>query len=178
MNAEELEGCYICFRPAFSMPNLVTAYMVVIRWDEAESCLMFEEQGRADAAHTQRGRVYIPDGRPFLSLVTVEKGALRLIMVSRPDKQEPARGLIMTLSNPAGLHFTPASAPIILRRIVGQMPRIGYIGADLPEYGIYRRELETVIPAFGLLGMPVQPSVPIAAAPTKSSENVRLSVVS
>jgi hypothetical protein len=178
LNAEELEGCYICFRPGFSVPNLITAYVVVIRWDETESCLVFEEQGRADAAHAQKGRVYIPDGRPFLSLVTVERGALRLIIVSRPDKQEPARGLIMTLSNPAGLHFTPASAPIILRRIVGQMPRIGYIGTDLPEYEIYRRELETVIPAFGLLGRPVQPSVPIAAAPTKSSEGVRLSVVS
>lgn len=62
LNAEELEGCYICFRPGFSVPNLITAYVVVIRWDEAKSCLMFEEQGRADAAHTQRGRVYIPDG--------------------------------------------------------------------------------------------------------------------
>ena len=31
LNAEELEGCYICFRPGFSMPNLITAYIVVIR---------------------------------------------------------------------------------------------------------------------------------------------------
>jgi hypothetical protein len=68
LNAEELEGCYICFRSGFSVPNLITAYVVVIRWDEADSCLTFEEQGRADAAHTQRGRVYIPDGRPFMSL--------------------------------------------------------------------------------------------------------------
>jgi hypothetical protein len=177
-NAEELEGCYICFRPGFSAPNLITAYVVVIRWDEAESCLIFEEQGRADAAHTQKGRVYIPDGRPFLSLVRVERGALRLIMVSRPDKKEPGRGLIMTLSNPGGLHFTPSSAPIILRRIVGQVPRIGYIGADLPEYQVYRGELETVIPAFGLLGAPPQSSIPLATALTKSSEGVRLSVVS
>ncbi len=178
LNAEELEGCYICFRPGFSAPNLITAYVVVIRWDETESCLIFEEQGRADAAHTQKGRVYIPDGRPFMSLVTVERGALRLIMVSRPDKQEPARGLIMTLSNPGGSHFTPASAPIILRRIVGQAPRIGYIGPDLPEYHVYRGELETVIPAFGLLGAAPQPTVPIATALTKSPEGVRLTVVS
>jgi hypothetical protein len=178
LNAEELEGCYICFRPGFSVPNLITAYIVHIHWDEFESCLMFEEQGRADAAHTQKGRVYIPDGRPFLSLVTAEKGALRLIMVSRPDKQEPARGLIMTLSNPGGLHFTPASAPIILRRVVGQIPRTGYIGPDLPEYDAYRRELDTVIPAFGLLGTAPQPSVPIATALTKAPQGVRLSVVS
>ena len=113
-----------------------------------------------------------------MSLVTVERGALRLIMVSRPNKQEPGRGLIMTLSNPGGLHFTPASAPIILRRVVGQVPRSGYIGADLPEYEVYRQELETVIPAFGLLSTALQPSIPIATALTKAPEGVRLSVVS
>jgi hypothetical protein len=178
LNADELEGCYVCFRPGFSVPNLITAYIVLIRWDETQSCLIFEEQGRADAAHTQKGRVYIPDGRPFMSLVTVERGALRLIMITRPDKLEPARGLIMTLSNPGGLHFTPASAPIVMRRVVGQLPRTGYIGPDVPEYDAYRRELETVIPAFGLLGTAPQPSIPIAKALTKASEGVRLSVVS
>jgi hypothetical protein len=109
--------------------------------------------------------------------VTVEKGALRLIMVSRPDKQEPARGLIMTLSNPGGLHFTPASAPIILRRVVGDIPRVGYIGSDLPEYEAYRRELDTVIPAFGLLGV-VQPGVEAETGLGKAGAAVRLSVVS
>jgi hypothetical protein len=59
---------------------------------------MFEEQARVDAGHTQCGRVYIPDGKPFMSLVTVERGAVRLIMVSRPDGDTSARGLLMTLS--------------------------------------------------------------------------------
>jgi hypothetical protein len=31
-----------------------------------------------------------------MSFVTVERGAIRLIMVSRPDGKEPGRGLIMT----------------------------------------------------------------------------------
>jgi hypothetical protein len=121
---EELEGCYICFRPGFTAADLINAYLVVIRWDEAESCLVFEEQGRADAPHTQKGRIYIPDGCPFLNLVTNEKGSIRLITVSRPEKQEPARGLIMTLSNPSGRHFTPSSAPILLRRVTGEMPHV------------------------------------------------------
>jgi hypothetical protein len=177
LNAEELEGRYVCFRPGFTVPKLISAYIVVIRWDEAEAGLVFEEQGRADAAHTQKGRVYIPDGRPFMSLLTVEKGALRLIMVSRPDKQEPGRGLIMTLSHPGGLQFTPASAPIVLRRLVGEIPRIGYVGPDLPEYEAYRRELETVMPAFGLFSAVPQSDVKIEAGPTKPTEDVRLSVV-
>ena len=86
LNVEELEGRYVCFRPGFTVADLISAYFVVIRWDEAEFCLMFEEQGRADASHTQKGRIYIPDGCPFMNLVTIEKGAIRLITVSRPEK--------------------------------------------------------------------------------------------
>jgi NADH:ubiquinone oxidoreductase subunit 6 (subunit J) len=156
-NVEELEGCYVCFRPAFTGANVITAYLVVIRWDEAESCLMFEEQGHADAAHPQKGHIYIPDGRPFMSLVTIEKGAMRLIMVSRPQKPEPARGLIMTLSNPSAMHFTPASAPIVLRPVSREIPQIGFIRPDSPDYDAYRRELETVMPTFGLFGTVPRP---------------------
>src|SRR5215471_3669064 len=153
-NAEELEGRYICFRPTFATPGVISAYLVVLRWDEDQSCLIFEEQERADSAHTQGGRVYIPDGKPFVGLVTVERGAIRLIMVSRPDKHEPARGLIMTLSNPAGMHFTPASAPIVLRRVTTETPKLGYIQPGDVDYEAYRKELETVMPAFGLFATP------------------------
>ena len=177
LNVEELEGCYVCFRPGFTAADLINAYLVVIRWDEAESCLVFEEQSRADASHTQKGRIYIPDGCPFLNFVTNEKGAIRLITVSRPEKQEPARGLIMTLSNPSGMHFTPASAPILLRRVTGEMPQLGFIRPDSPDYETYRRELETVMPAFGLLSLVPRPAGEPGAGLARSSEDVRLSVV-
>jgi hypothetical protein len=177
LNVEELEGRYVCFRPGFTVADRINAYLVVIRWDEAESCLMFEEQDRADASHAQRGRVYIPDGCPFINLVTVEKGAIRLITVSRPEKKEPARGLIMTLSNPSGMHFTPASAPIVLRRVLSEIPQLGFIRPDSPDYDSYRRELETVMPAFGLLSMAPQPFAEPEAGFARSAEDVRLSVV-
>jgi hypothetical protein len=148
-NVLELEGRYVCFRPAFTLTGVISAYLMVLRWDDAESCLTFEEEGRADAGHTQRGRVYIPDGRPFISFVTVERGAIRLITVSRPEKQEPGRGLIMTLSNPSGMQFTPASAPVVLRRVENNVTQLGFIPPGAPDYDAYRRELETVIPAFG-----------------------------
>jgi hypothetical protein len=38
------------------------------------------------------------------------KGAMRLIMVSRPNDKEPARGLLLTLSNQDGTHFKAAVA--------------------------------------------------------------------
>jgi hypothetical protein len=52
-----------------------------------------------------------------MNLMTVERGAIRVIMVSRPEGDRSARGLIMTLSNPAGVQFTPVSAPIVLKRL-------------------------------------------------------------
>ncbi|WP_049803055.1 hypothetical protein [Bradyrhizobium japonicum] len=161
---EAFEGDYVCFRPAFSNPEIISAYIIGIHWDEAESCLMFEERERVDAGHTQRGRVYIPDGRPFLNFVTLEKGAIRLIMVSRPDKRnESARGLITTLSNPGGAQFTPASAPIVLRRVVDHTLPLGFIRPGALSYESYRRELEMVVPVFGVFA-PAPPQAACVAA--------------
>jgi hypothetical protein len=111
-----------------------------------------------------------------MNLVTVEKGAMRLIMVSRPDTKEPARGLVMTLSNPGGANFTPASAPIVLRRIVGETPRLGFIRPDMPDYDAYRRDLETVVPTFGLFATTPRPA-PLLEAALAKPDDVRLSIV-
>jgi hypothetical protein len=67
-----------------------------------------------------------------------------------PKKHVPARGLIMTLSNSAGAHFTPASAPVVLLRMMSKTPRLGFIRPDSPDYETYRKELEAVMPGFGL----------------------------
>ena len=149
-NVAHLEGRYVCFRPGFTVPGVISAYLVDLRWDEAASCLMFEEKDREDDDHKQRGRVYIPDGRPFISFVTVAVGAVRLVTVSRPGKGESARGLMMTLSNPAGMNFTPACAPVVLKRVADRIPPLGFLRPGAPGYELYRRELESVVPAFGL----------------------------
>jgi len=149
MSVAHLEGRYLCLRPAFTKVGVISAYLIELAWDEAASCLAFEERGRADAGHTQRGLVYVPDGRPFINFVTVERGAIRLVTVSRPDQGQSGRGLILTLANPDGMHFTPAAAPIVLRRIVDEMPKLGFIQSDDPDYELYREELELVAPAFG-----------------------------
>jgi hypothetical protein len=154
---EYLEGRYVCFRPAFTSAGLICAYLMDLRWDPVASCLIFEEKNREDAGHTQRGRVYIPDGRPFMNFVTVAEGGIRLIMVSRPWERESACGLIMTLSNPSGTQFTPASAPIVLRRVADRIPQLGFIRSDAPEYESYRQELEAVAPEFGFFATAPRP---------------------
>ena len=77
----DLVGGYICFRPALTAAGVISAYLIDVHWDKETSCLTFDEKDRKDAAHAQRGRVYIPDGRQFMSLVTVEGGSIRLVTV-------------------------------------------------------------------------------------------------
>jgi hypothetical protein len=177
-SVETLEGRYVCFRPAFSSADVINAYLLFVHWDETQSCLSFEERERVDAGHTQKGRVYIPEGRPFISFVTVEKGAMRLIMVSRPEGNQPARGLITTLSNPGGAHFTPASAPVVLRHVVDQTPQLGFIRPGTPDYEAYRRELEMVMPTFGWFATVPRPLAGAAECqPVEAAENVHLTIV-
>jgi hypothetical protein len=147
-SVEELEGHYVCFRPMFSNPNIVNAYEVTIRWDEKRASLLFEEHNRSDSSHTQVGQIYIPDGRPFMSLVTIDKGAMRVIMVTRPDHLGVARGLMLTLSNPGGTHFIPATAPVVLQRLKGKIPQIGFVHPLAPDYEMYFAQLNSVAPDF------------------------------
>jgi len=174
-NVKDLEGRYVCFRPAFTSAGIISAYLMDLRWDDAASCLTFKEKDREDAGHTQRGRIYLPDGRPFMNLVTVGGGGIRLITVSRPEEQESARGLIMTLSNPSGMHFTPACAPIVLRRVTDRIPQLGFIRPGAPDYESYRQELEAVAPEFGFFATAPQP---VGGAEAGLAEEPRLSLVS
>jgi uncharacterized protein YneF (UPF0154 family) len=176
-SVSDLVGGYICFRPALTAAGVISAYLIDVHWDKETSCLTFDEKDREDAAHAQRGRVYIPDGRQFMSLVTVEGGSIRLVTVSRPAEGKTARGLIMTLSNPSGIQFTPASAPIVLRRLADQKPRLGFIRPDAPEFESYRAELAAVAPAFGFFAGAPQTAPSADARPTAAAEEARLSLV-
>ena len=176
-NVEVLEGRYLCLRPAFSVRNVIAAYVVTLHWEDSESCLIFEEQGRVDAGYTQRGRVYIPDGKPYMSLLTVEGGAIRLIMVSRPDGARSARGLITTLSNPGGVHFTPVSAPLVLKRLASETPQLGFIKPDSEDYASYWRELEAVMPDYANFAIASGGPGLAETRTIKAAEEVRLSIV-
>jgi hypothetical protein len=165
-NVAELEGRYLCFRPLFSKADVINAYQMTIDWDDKRACLAFEEQNRLDARHTQKGQVFIPEGKPFMSLVTIDKGAIRVIMVSRPDETGLARGLVMTLSNPGGLNFIPATAPICLQRLGKQNPQVGFVRPGEPDYQTFLSQLASVLPDFGTfagakLGLEVTPGLEI-----------------
>ncbi len=150
-SVEELQGRYVCFRPMFINPDIINAYEVTVRWDEKRASLVFEERNRSDSSHSQLGQVYIPDGRPFMSLVTIDKGAVRVIMVTRPDYLGVARGLMLTLSNPGGIYFIPASAPVVLQRLNETSPQFGFVHPDSSDYKMYLDQLNGVAPDFALV---------------------------
>jgi hypothetical protein len=174
----ELEGRYVCFRPTFGNTQVINAYVTVIRWDEKLSCLVFEEQSRADSGYVQKGYVYIPDGKPFMNLVTAERGAVRLIMVTRPDASGYARGLVTTLANSGGVHFTPASAPVVLGRLGEETPHLGFIHPGAADHDLYQALLNTVMPDFGVIATPTLPKGDLPAKAEESgTAEARLTVV-
>jgi hypothetical protein len=74
------------------------------------------------------------------------------------------------------MNFTPACSPVVLRRIEDKIPQLGFIRSDAPDYESYRRELETVEPAFGFFAGAPRPA-PGVPARSAAAEDARLSLV-
>jgi DNA-binding Xre family transcriptional regulator len=108
-------GSYLTLRPAFSVPDVIMAYRTDISWDPAWPSLLFEERDRVDATYTHRGRLYIPASSQFIHLVSLTKGAMRMVLVSQIDQAGMMRGLITTLNKRRAL-YVPVAAPIVLQR--------------------------------------------------------------
>lgn len=138
-------GEYLCVRPAFSDPKILIVYLIDIRWDDTKCCLVFEERNRPDPKHTQKGIVYLPLGKPFMNLVTIDTGSIRTITVSHPDENGVARGIITTLHNPRGTLLTPVSAPVVLRRSSAEEAVHGdFVKPGMFGYDIYRSLIDSV----------------------------------
>lgn len=141
----EMQGTYLCIRPLFGEPEVVTAYLILVRWDDRQSCLCFAEHDRWDTRYTQAGRVHITFGTSFVNFVTVDRGSIRVVMVSQPDNYGFARGLITTLHNPRGMWLIPTSAPVVLKRLEeGEKPRLGLVQPGMPDYETYKALIDSV----------------------------------
>ena len=105
-------GSYLTLRPDFTRPEHIIAYRTDIEWDSGWPSLVFEEKHRPDASYAHRGRVYIPASSMYIHLVSLTKGAMRMVVVSQPDRGGAMRG-IMTTQHKAGAMLVPVSAPII-----------------------------------------------------------------
>ncbi|MEO0731120.1 MAG: helix-turn-helix transcriptional regulator, partial [Pseudomonadota bacterium] len=108
---DDLIGSYLTLRPAFAVPDTVIAYRTDIDWDPSWPSLAFQERDRPDAAYSHRGRLHVPASSMFMHLVSLTKGAMRMIIVSQLDQHDRMHGLITTVSRHGAISI-PVSAPI------------------------------------------------------------------
>lgn len=136
-------GSYLTLRPAFAKPNTIVAYRTDIVWDPDWPSLLFEERDRPDAPYSHRGRLYIPASSMFIHLVSLTKGAMRMIVVSQIDQAGEMRGLITTLNKQRAMYM-PVSAPIVYVKSQSfRASALGEIDAKSADYAGYKKVLET-----------------------------------
>ena len=139
-------GTYLVVRPAFGRPGNLYTYLVDITWDFSGGGLVFAERARADARHTQTGRIWIPNPSNHLYLVSGQDGWLRSLTLSHLDKDDAMRGVVSTLHNIGGAHYVPVAAPIVLvKRDEVSAEAFGEIGPDDPHHAAYRALLERTV---------------------------------
>ncbi len=138
-------GSYLTLRPAFTIPDALVAYRTDVVWDPEWPSLLFEERDRPDATYSHRGRLYLPASSMFIHLVSLTKGAMRMVMVSQLDQRGFMRGLITTL-NKQGAVNVPVSAPIVyMRQDTFSSDGFGVIDKQNASYATYKKMLDDTV---------------------------------
>lgn len=138
-------GSYLTIRPAFSIPDTIIAYRTDITWDAEWPSLLFQERDRPDVPYSHRGRLYIPASSMFIHLVSLTKGAMRMVVVSQLDRDSVMRGIITTL-NKQRATFVPVAAPIVYASQADFKPEsLGQIGPGHGKYATYKSMLDETV---------------------------------
>jgi DNA-binding Xre family transcriptional regulator len=138
-------GSYLTIRRSFSLPDTIVSYRTDITWDAEWPSLVFQERDRPDAPYAHRGRLYIPASSSFIHLVSLTKGAMRMIVVSQLDRAGEMRGIITTL-NKQRATFIPVATPILYaRRESFDAGAFGEITAKNPHHAEYKRLLDETV---------------------------------
>ncbi|MBA2127093.1 XRE family transcriptional regulator [Hyphomicrobium methylovorum] len=138
-------GSYLTLRRSFSQPDTLVAYRTDISWDPEWPSLLFQECDRVDAPYAHRGRLYIPASSSFIHLVSLTKGAMRMILVSQIDRAGEMRGIITTL-NKQRATFIPVATPILYaRRETFDGETFGDITPKSRAYAAYKRLIENTV---------------------------------
>lgn len=138
-------GSYLTLRRAFSAPDMIVAYRTDITWDPEWPSLLFQERDRPDAPYSHRGRLYIPASSMFIHLVSLTKGAMRMIMVSQLDRAGEMRGIITTLNKQRAM-YVPVATPIVYAKREEFAPgTLGEISPKNPHYKAYAALLHDTV---------------------------------
>lgn len=148
-------GSYLTVRADFSTPGKIVAYRTDIAWDDEWPSLIFQEHGRPDAPFSHRGRLYVPASSMFIHLVSLTKGAMRMIVVSQVDRDGIMRGLMTTL-NKRRASYVPVSTPIVYARTEDPAAlTLGEIGPTHEKHAAYQALLaETLSEGYARLVTP------------------------
>jgi transcriptional regulator with XRE-family HTH domain len=134
-------GSYLTIRPSFTIECGIMAYRTDISWEDDWPSLVFQERDRPDKPFLHRGRLYIPASSMYIHLVSLTKGAMRMIMVSQLDPAGVMRGLVTTLSKRRA-QLVPVSAPIVyLKRDEFSGVSLGEISVGDASHAEYRQLL-------------------------------------
>jgi DNA-binding Xre family transcriptional regulator len=147
-------GSYLTLRASFSQNGTIIAYRTDITWDPEWPSLLFQERDRPDAPYSHRGRLYIPASSMFVHLVSLTKGAMRMVVVSQVDRFGEMRGIITTLHK-HGAMLVPVATPIVYAKRESFSGILGEIGPGHPSFGEFNKLLsETVTDGYARLVKP------------------------
>jgi len=133
-------GSYLTLRPSFSQPGTIVAYRTDISWDPDWPSLLFQERDRPDKPYSHRGRLYIPASSMFIHLVSLTKGAMRMVVVSQVDRFGEMRGIITTLYK-HGAMLQPVATPIAYVKSEAFAGAFGEVTQESPSYAEYHKIL-------------------------------------
>jgi len=134
-------GSYLTLRSSFSRPGCIVAYRTDVTWDPDWPSLLFQERDRLDAPYSHRGRLYVPASSMFIHLVSLTKGAMRMIVVSQVDRFGEMRGIITTIHK-HGAVLVPVATPIVYAKRDEFDGNLGDITSTHPHYAQYKKMLE------------------------------------
>ena len=138
-------GSYLTLRPSFSNPAQIMAYRTDISWDDEWPSLLFQELDRPDKPFLHRGRLYIPAASMYIHLVSLTKGAMRMVMVSQLDPAGVMRGLITTLHKQKATLVPVSTAIVYVKQAEFSATTLGEVGAGDGAFANYRQLLEETI---------------------------------
>jgi DNA-binding Xre family transcriptional regulator len=145
-------GSYLTLRADFTTPGRVVAYRTEITWDDGWPSLLFQERDRPDAPYSHRGRLYVPASSMFIHLVSLTKGAMRMIVVSQLDRDGVMRGLITTLNKQRASYIPVSTTIVYAKREVTSAAQLGTIDPGHATYTEYKTLLaETVSEGYARL---------------------------
>jgi transcriptional regulator with XRE-family HTH domain len=118
-------GQFYSVRRNFTEDNTIFRSVFNFRWSDASHCLEFDEHHRYIDQQTKRVHDYTQSGEVFISnqmglvhLMTVVKGAVRLLTLTKliPPDTDTMEGVVVTQSK-TGAYIRPSISPVFFTKL-------------------------------------------------------------